>query len=157
MGCCVACTAALLALLRCYDPHHSHIIITSTHVYNLAPQVPQMVIGYRHVGHKVRLDTGGQISYKLLNAGGKDEDEQGAAEGGAEEALLKELEAGLSIDDGAVPGKQGEAVQGMFGKVRGRLCAAWLTASCGRRVQSWARCGVGRRLRIIWRIGTWPT
>lgn len=73
-----------------------------------------MVIGYRHVGHKVKLDTGGQISYKLLNA--KDDDEEVPAE----DALLKQLEAGLTVEDGGLKegAKEQDQVQGVFGKVR---------------------------------------
>lgn len=128
-----------------------------------------MVIGYRHVGHKVKLDTGGQISYKLIKDADRDAD-KGADmdeedDRTAEDALLKQLEAGLTIEDAAPPKegtKEADKVQGMFGKV-GMRCAllfcplAFMCVCVCRRVPKWERCGVGKPLQITWRTGTWPT
>ncbi len=80
-----------------------------------------MVIGYRHVGHKVKLDTGGQVTFKLVSEyskeGGHDNEEDEEVD-----EVVKQLEDSVVIDDGK---EDGAGAQGVIGKATAKMSTLW--------------------------------
>lgn len=87
---------------------------------DVVTNVPQMVIGYRHVGHKVKLDTGGQVSFKLIKDYQKDEDgaDNEQDEDDEVDEVVRQLEGSVTVGEDA-------EIQGVFGKAGAKMGTLW--------------------------------